>query len=168
MLLRRALGANVESAWPRSHPNAYPASHSNGSGFANGHWGDPDHASFFYGRSSHRNPGSYAHPIRSSKPNAFVYSDTHRNPNGHADSYHNANAKFNSYCYVNFNGDDDTHSDACPTYIDAGATHGHPCSTELHANGHCHSNFDGHVNSHSDPDCYGYALKDGLWICFPI
>ncbi len=110
--MRRDLGANVERARPRSHRNSYPAGHCDGSSLANGHWRGLDHAALFYGWSSHSDAGSYAHPIRSSKPDAFLYSYAHRYADSHADSYHNIDAEFNSYCYVNFNADVDTHSDA--------------------------------------------------------
>ena len=161
MLLRRDRGVNLERAWPRFDPNAYPVGNRNSSGFAHGHRGCPDHASFFYTRSSHPNPGSYTHPIRSSKPNPFLYSDTYRHANGHANSYHNVDAKFDSHCYVNFDADDDTLSDARSTYIHVATSHSHAhtcstephaCSAKLHTNGHCHDNFDGHRDSHSDPD----------------
>ncbi len=113
--MRRDLGADMERARPRSHPNSYPAGHSNGSGFANGHRRDFDHAAFFYSWSSDSDAGSYAHSVRSSKPDAFLYSYVHRYADSHADSYHNIDAEFNSYCYVNFNADVDTHFDARST-----------------------------------------------------
>ena len=143
----------MEGGCPRWHLNAHPPGHSYSSSLANGYRWGLDHVAFIHPWPPHRDVGTYAHPICSSKQNAFIYSDAHRYSDGHSNPYHNVDAELNPYCYVNSNTNAHVDGYSRSTILDAGAAHGNldTCSAEPYADAHGFHYLDGYRNVNGNP-----------------